>query len=90
MPIRFSETILEEGRKHLKLIDSSGKVLLELKGHEIDEAVRAGFLDPSNYHFSMYEYTRIRMETGSHSQHRESNAQQFDISFLRNLNIAWE
>ena len=95
MPIRFSETVLEEGHRHLKLIDSSGSVLLELRGHEIDEAVRAGFLDPSDYHFSLYEYARIRMETGLHSANRDTKGtkrhpQQFDNNFLRNLNIAWE
>lgn len=90
MPIRFSETTLEEGRRHLKLIDSSGRLLLELKGHEIDEAIRSGFLDPSNYHFSMYEYARIRRETGSYSETRDTKRRQFDIGFLRDLNIAWD
>lgn len=95
MPIRFSETTLDEGPRHLKLMDSSGTLLLELKGHEIDEAIRTGFLDPSNYHFSMYEYTRIRMETGSYSQSHDTKGTrkhppQFDIDYLRNLNIAWD
>jgi hypothetical protein len=71
-------------------MDSSGTLLLELKGHEIDEAIRTGFLDPSNYHFSMYEYTRIRMETGSYTKGTRKHPQQFDIDYLRNLNIAWD
>ena len=95
MPIRFSETRLEEGARQLRLIDSSGKVLLELKGHEIDEAIRAGFLDPSDYHFSMYQYARIRMETGLYSENRGTKGSrkpppQSDSDFLRNLNIAWD
>jgi hypothetical protein len=95
MPIRFAETTLVEGQRHLRLIDSSGQLLLEMKGHEIDEAIRAGFLDPSNFHFSMYEYARIRLETGLHSDSRDTkgskrNPQQFDNHFLRNLNIAWD
>ena len=95
MPIRFSETTLEEGPRHLRLIDSSGKLLLELRGYEIDEAIRAGFLDPSNHHFSMYEYARIRMETGWHSENRGTKGTRkqpppSDSDFLRKLNIAWD
>ncbi len=95
MPIRFSETTLDEAPRHLRLIDSSGKLLLELKGHEIDEAIRSGFLDPSNYHFSMYEYARIRMETGLYLENRgtkstKKHPPQSDSDFLRSLNIAWD
>ena len=95
MPIRFSETMLDEGPGHLRLIDSSGKLLLELRRHEIDEAIRTGFLDPSDYHFSMYEYARIRMETGLNAENRSTKGPgkqppQSDADFLRSLNIAWE
>jgi hypothetical protein len=95
MPIRFSETTLDEGPAHLRLIDSSGKLLLELRRHEIDEAIRAGFLDPSDYHFSMYEYARIRMETGLNSENRGTKGTRkqpppSDAEFLRSLNIAWD
>lgn len=95
MPIRFSETTLDEGPRHLRLTDSSGKLLLELRGHEIEEAIRAGFLDPSNYHFSMYEYARIRMETGLSSEVRGTKGPRklpppSDADFLRSLNIAWD
>jgi hypothetical protein len=43
----------------------------------------------------MYEYARIRLETGLHSDSRDTkgskrNPQQFDNHFLRNLNIAWD
>jgi hypothetical protein len=95
MAIRFSATRLDEGPRHLRLIDSSGTLLLELKGQDIEEAIRAGFLDPSDYHFSMYEYARIRMETGLCSENRATKGNRkppppSDSDFLRSLNIAWD
>ena len=95
MAIRFSETTLEEGPSYLRLIDGSGKLLLEVKGNEIDEAIRGGFLDPSDYHFSMYEYARIRMETSSYWENLGTRSvrnqpSQSDSDFLRSLNIAWD
>ena len=80
MPIRFSETTLDEAPRHLRLIDSSGKLLLELKGHEIDEAIRSGFLDPSNYHFSMYQVrphpngNRLVSGESRHEEHQKTPA----------------
>jgi hypothetical protein len=65
--IRFSKTVLEEGRDRLRLLDESGTVLLEVAGHEIDDAIRGGYLDPRSLHYSMFEYWRIRSE--SRSQH---------------------
>jgi hypothetical protein len=95
MPIRFSETTLDEGPRHLRLMDSSGKLLLEMRGHEIDDAILAGFLDPSNYHFSMYEYARIQIETGLYLENRGAKGTRkqpppSDSDFLRSLNIAWD
>jgi hypothetical protein len=92
MRVRFSETTLDQGRRHIRLMDLCGNALLELKGYEIDDAIRAGFLDPANYHFSMYEYARIRTETGLSSSGTcktgfAQSQRPFDINFLRDLNI---
>jgi hypothetical protein len=74
-------------------MDLRGNALLELKGYEIDDAIRAGFLDPADYHFSMYEYARIRTETGLSSRGGcntgfAQTQRQVDIDFLRELNIS--
>jgi hypothetical protein len=91
--VRFSETRLEEEGNRLRLIGKADEVLLEVKGHQIDEAVRAGFLDRSNFHFSMFEYARMRatlrpmaeLSTGGHPAKPD-----FDRSFLSNLKISWD
>ena len=59
----FRETTLVEKPGYLALLDKSQKVVLELTGHEIEDAVRAGFLDPNDYHFSLFEHVRIDRET---------------------------
>jgi hypothetical protein len=74
MKVRFSETTLEGDREHLKLLDRSGKVLLELTRHEVDDAIRAGFIDANNYHYSMFEYARMRCELGSISRENDAAA----------------
>jgi hypothetical protein len=61
--IRFSKTVLEEGPGRLRLLDDTGIVLLEVEGHEIDDAIRGGFLDPRSLHYSMFEFWRIRQES---------------------------
>lgn len=60
--MKFRETQLVQDSGSLRLLDLEGNILLELQGDEIDEAVRAGFLDTRDYHFSMYAYARLRKE----------------------------
>ena len=59
MNIKFSETRLEEGEHHLKLKDRSGRVLLELRNYEIEDAIHTGYIDPESYHYSMFQYFRM-------------------------------
>lgn len=60
--IRFSETVLEADGDHLRLADAWGRVLLDLRAHEVEEAIRRGDLNPQRLHFSMFEYYRFRSE----------------------------
>jgi len=60
MMATFFETRLEQGLDVYRLVDQAGNALLELKGPEIDAAIRAGFVDPSDCHYSMYVYARMR------------------------------
>jgi hypothetical protein len=60
--IRFSETVLEADGDHLRLADAWGRVLLDLRAHEVEDAIRRGDLNPQRLHFSMFEYYRIRSE----------------------------
>jgi hypothetical protein len=66
-------------------VDPSGSVLLELKGTEIDDAVRAGFIDPDNCHYSMFEYAKIRTLTAPVPS--RGTASDFDRTFLSSLGI---
>ena len=59
---RFSETRLERGLDFLRLLDNAGNVLLKLRGTEIDDAIRAGFVDLGDCHSSMYDYARMRWQ----------------------------
>jgi hypothetical protein len=72
----FRETRLIEKPGYLALLDKSNKVVLELRGQEIDDAVRAGYLDPEDSHFSMFEYFRIGREA--------------DRAYMRELGIKWD
>ncbi len=60
--IRFSETVLEADGDHLRLADAWGRVLLDLRAHEVEDAIRRGDLNPQRLHFSMFEYYRVRSE----------------------------
>lgn len=51
-----------EDRSGLRLLDLEGNLILELLGSEIEEAIRAGFLDRNDLHFSMYAYARLRID----------------------------
>jgi hypothetical protein len=64
MDIRFDDTTLQGDRTGLRLLDRSGKILLQLRAHEIEDAIRTGFIDPENYHYSMFEYFRMKRELG--------------------------
>jgi hypothetical protein len=59
---RFSKTVLEQDRGRLRLLNSDGVVLLEIGGYELEDAIRAGYLDPESLHYSMFEFWRIRQE----------------------------
>jgi hypothetical protein len=59
---RFIETRLERGFDILRLLDEAGNVLLKLRGTEIDDAIRAGFVDLGECHSSMYNYARMRWQ----------------------------
>ena len=94
---RYSDTRLERDGKRLRLIGKADEVLLELRGHEIDEAVRAGFLDRNDFHFSMFEYARMRAVLPALSPvpvpRREYGKQAdpaYDRSFLADLKISWD
>jgi hypothetical protein len=70
MNVRFANTTLEGDRSHLRLLAPGGALMLELKGDEIEAAIRGGFLDPERLHFSMFEYARMRTElAGSPGAH---------------------
>lgn len=96
--VRFSETQLERDRNRLRLVGRGGEVLLDLRGHEIDEAVRAGFLNRDDYHFSMFEYARIRaippplipVASGNVSTSGTGEAAFDDRRFLAEMKISWD
>lgn len=61
--VRYCETVLAAEGDALRLTDKAGHLLLELTDSEVDEAIRAGYVDPERLHYSMFEYYRIRLET---------------------------
>ena len=92
---RFSETRLEREGNGLRLIGKADEVLLELRGFEIEDAVRAGFLDRNDFHFSMFEYARMRAVlpplapvSSPRTSTPRANDAGFDRSFLADLNIS--
>lgn len=97
---RFSETRLEHEGNRVRLRGRADEILLELRGVEVDDAERAGFIDRNNLHYSMFEYARMRAtlppvvpqsngpRTTSNTTSKTSN--DFDRSFLSGLNICWE
>lgn len=93
---RFSETRLEQEGNRLRLRGRADEILLELRGVEVDDAERAGFIDRNNLHFSMFEYARMRatvppiapQPNGPRPTPKASK--DFDRSFLSGLNICWE
>jgi hypothetical protein len=85
--VRFSETRLEREDNRLRLVDGGGAVLLELRGPEIDDAIRAGFVDPDNLHYSMFEYSRMRVLLPSTPNRRAIDG--YDADFLKGLKVSW-
>ena len=85
--IRFSQTVLEKGRGRLRLLDATGQPLLELAGVQIDDAIRSGYLDPENPHYSLFEYWRIRFETRAHTLVSEADASDAVQDLLESLDV---
>lgn len=88
---RFSETRLEKAHNRLRLVGKDGELLLELKGQEIADAERAGFIDLDNCHFSLFEYARMRITLPQQAPVTAGSAPaNFDRSFLSDLKISWD
>lgn len=85
MKLKFGETSFEQDGTRIRLITSTGEVLLELQGYEVDKAVRAGFIDPNNYHYSMFEYVRMIGEVKGNIEPLSTNDE--DRGFLASCNI---
>jgi hypothetical protein len=86
--VRFNETRFERADGRARLLDNAGAVLLELRDEEIPDAIRTGFIDPANWHYSMFEYAQIRRDVQSPEACSTSLA--FDREFLAQYNIRWE
>jgi len=69
--LKFGETRFEGDGRSLRLCALDGRLILELKGNEIEAAVRAGFLDPAEWHYSLFEYARMRTLPGVVESERE-------------------
>jgi len=89
--MRFIETKVEENQDRVMLLTQSGQVLLEMNRVQYQSAVRAGFIDPENLHYSLYEYARMIKETSMvPSQYRQPFADSHsDRDFLASCNIRW-
>lgn len=82
--LELADTRLEHMGKRLRLVEqTSGQVLLELKGPEVLDAMRAGFLDHENLHFSMFEYATLRRQPTAVMEHG-------DARFLATIGIRWD
>lgn len=60
--VRFSETSVVECGGALELVDRQGVALFRLTREEVEEAMHAGFLDPEDLHYTLYEYSRMIRE----------------------------
>jgi hypothetical protein len=92
---RFSETRLEQDSTRVRLRGRADEVLLELRGVELDDAERAGFIDRRNLHFSMFEYARMRatlppVVPQESPRGASAPSRAFDRDFLAGLNICWD
>jgi hypothetical protein len=89
---------VERDANRIRLLAGDDEVLLELRGHEIDAAIRAGFLDRDNVHYSMFEYARLRAvataQTPPVPARRaatpSNDSSDFDRDFLGDLRISWD
>ncbi len=66
MSLRFDQTSLVQERGRLQLRSISGSVLFELQSSQTNEAIRLGFLDPTNLHYSLFQYARMTQEAPLH------------------------
>ena len=78
--LKFRETRFESDAGGLRLRALDGRVILELERGEVEAAVRAGFLDPAEWHYSLFEYARMRAVPGA----VESESEVVD-RFLRSI-----
>ncbi|HKB10886.1 MAG TPA: hypothetical protein VKD69_09530 [Vicinamibacterales bacterium] len=91
MPARLSETRLEREDGNLRLVDASGQVMLTVARNEVDDAVRMGFLDPDDYHYSMFEYARIKRDVATATTGAENRSARNPFErYLADQNIGWE
>lgn len=88
--MRFRDTRLEREETRVRLLDAAGRVLLELKGHEIDDAIRAGFVDPNNWHYSVFEYAEMRRTLKPITAAHQARSDSFDSDLLSRFNIRWD
>lgn len=84
--IRFSETTLFKGEGRIGLLNAMGEMLIEIEGHELEDAVRTGFLDPTRLHHSLFEFWRIRLDV-SESMAEDDEPQTMVERFLNSLDI---
>lgn len=93
---RFSETRLEQEGNCVCLRGRADEILLELRGVELDDAERAGFIDRNNLHFSMFEYARMRamappiVPLPDAGRKMAKPSKDFDRNFLAGLRICWD
>ncbi len=87
MTVRFSETALEEGQGRLRLLDRAGRVLLQIEGDQIGDAIRGGYLDPKSLHYSMFEFWRMQHEVRTQTAVGEMDPARAVDRFLESLDF---
>lgn len=65
MQLRFEDTRHEGDGYSLRLMRKDGSIILSLSGIEIEDAIHAGFIDPQNLHYSLFDFARMRGEVSS-------------------------
>ncbi len=60
MRFLFHDTLFEDDGEALRLRDRSGRILVELRDRDLNDAVRRGEIDLACSHYSLFEYARRR------------------------------